>query len=501
MTENTLSLKFWKEILEFIIDGKPDEMIENPALVFARNAKAGGFDSISDEEYNALLAECENQSKLWRSLPHRAASDILLDALEFVRINDVPRHRLAQVLSRCKIKDEALADGKDTGKTDADAAGSAADKTESADAGKNSGKAGTAEGKGPAQTGKNSAGTAAGAARLMTERMSFDQIHKARAGKYDFLEMLDEMRPDPEMFDWSPKSIYENLSSRILGQAEAKKAASMVVYNHVEGRRSNTVFCGPTGSGKSEIWRQLSHEYPRLIRMVDASRLSADGWKGSLHLRDIFDGISAGDIRNYGLIVVLDEADKIICETMTSSNGTDYSAITQNSLLKMLDGDVIEFGSDDNRVKAFSVDCSRVSVVILGAFEKLLSAKNRRAAGIGFGAGIKKEYNYGNSRITAEDLIEAGMRREIAGRINRIAMLTPLSASEFESILTGPLLRDLEQLGRCRIDIDESSVRLLAEEAESSGLGVRYMRSRVMNALDDLVFEDPGAREYRIRLA
>ncbi len=472
MTENTLSLRFWKEILECIIDGNPDEMIENPALVFTRNAKAGSFDCVSDEEYEALLAECENQAKLWRSLPHRAASDILLDALMSVRINDVPRHRLAQVLSRCKMKDEAAADGENTGKTSADTAASATDKA-----------------------------GASGAAGLMKERISFDQIHEARAGKYDFIEMLEELRPDPELFDWSPKSIYENLNSRILGQAEAKKAASMVVYNHMEGRRSNTVFCGPTGSGKSEIWRRLSHEYPRLIRMVDASRLSADGWKGSLHLRDIFDGISPGDIRKYGLIVVLDEADKIICETMTGASGTDYSAITQNSLLKMLDGDVIEFGSDDSRVKAFSVDCSRVSVVILGAFEKLLSGKNRRAAGIGFGAGMKKEYNYGNSRITAEDLIEAGMRREIAGRINRIAILTPLSVSEFESILTGPLLHDLEQLGRCRIDIDESSVRLLAEEAEASGLGVRYMRSRVMNALDDLVFEDPGAKEYRIKLA
>ena len=379
MTENTLSLRFWKEILECIIDGNPDEMIENPALVFTRNAKAGSFDCVSDEEYEALLAECENQAKLWRSLPHRAASDILLDALMSVRINDVPRHRLAQVFSRCKMKDEAAADGENTGKTAADTAASAADKKDADTAASATDKEG-----------------ASGAAGLMKERISFDQIHEARAGKYDFIEMLEELRPDPEMFDWSPKSIYENLNSRILGQAEAKKAASMVVYNHVEGRRSNTVFCGPTGSGKSEIWRQLSHEYPRLIRMVDASRLSADGWKGSLHLRDIFDGISPGDIRNYGLIVVLDEADKIICETMTSSNGTDYSAITQNSLLKMLDGDVIEFGSDDSRVKAFSVDCSRVSVVILGAFEKLLSAKNRRAAGIGFGAGMKKEYNYQN---------------------------------------------------------------------------------------------------------
>ncbi|MCR4672467.1 MAG: AAA family ATPase [Lachnospiraceae bacterium] len=316
-----------------------------------------------------------------------------------------------------------------------------------------------------------------------------------------FSEKSDKNQEDDffslEILSWSPKSIYRFLDKRILGQDEAKKAAALVVYNHVEGRRSNTIFCGPTGSGKSEIWRQLEKNHPKLVRMVDASRLSADGWKGSFHLRDIFEDIQPQDIAKYGLIVVLDEADKITCETISGANGTNYAAIIQNALLKMLDGDVLEFGPEDGR-KPFKVDCAHISVVLLGAFENLLAMKSKESSNLGFGAKIKTACDYSNSQITPADLINAGMRREIVGRINRISALTPLSVNDFKKILTGPVLADIQEQTGCQIEISDSVRDVLAEEAAATGLGVRYMRSRLMNALDDLIYEDPEAAKYHI---
>lgn len=272
----------------------------------------------------------------------------------------------------------------------------------------------------------------------------------------------------------------------------------MVVYNHGEGRRGNAVFCGPSGCGKSEIWRHLAKELPKLIRIVDASRLSAEGWKGSFHLRDIFDGIPAEDLQARGLIVVLDEADKLCCETAVGAGGTNYNALTQNSLLKMLDGDVIEFGHEEGGRKPFSVDCSRVSVVLLGAFEQLMQSKSRASGGIGFGAAPRIECGYGNSKITYDDLIAAGMRREIAGRINCIVSLHPLSADDYRRILLGPVLDDLQATGQYRIKIDGQYADSLVEQAVASGLGVRWMKSQVLNALDDLIFDDPAAGEYTV---
>lgn len=302
----------------------------------------------------------------------------------------------------------------------------------------------------------------------------------------------------PEISRLTPKDIYTHLCQRVRGQDEAKKAAATVMYNHLNGRRTNALFCGPSGCGKTEIWRCLAREYPDLIRIVDASRLSADGWKGSLHLRDIFDGIPASDLNAAGLIIVLDEADKICCEAAVGAGGTNYNALVQNSLLKMLDGDVIEFGQEDNSRKAFSVDCSHVSVVLLGAFERLLENKGRNSGGIGFGSPVRKECDYSNTIITHDDLIDAGTRREIAGRINRIVSLRSLSVEDYRAILMGPVLEDLQNSRKCRIQIDPQYVDSLARQAMAKGLGVRWMKSQVISALDDLMFDDPGAAEYTI---
>lgn len=125
----------------------------------------------------------------------------------------------------------------------------------------------------------------------------------------------------PEISRLTPKDIYTHLCQRVRGQDEAKRVAATVVYNHLNNCRTNALFCGPSGCGKTEIWRHLAKELPNLIRIVDASRLSADGWRGSLHLRDIFDGIPASDLYTSGLIVVLDEADKICCESAIGAGG------------------------------------------------------------------------------------------------------------------------------------------------------------------------------------
>ena len=449
---NTLTEIFWKENLDHVISGESGFMVENPAIEFTRKAKAGSFDSISDEEYNALVDECDAVAALWNKLPRKAAGDLLLEGLKSIGLSTDDAARAVTMLSGYPFP--AMPEKQDT------------------------------------PDGANREMAAAAFSSLDALHSAHESRARVSRDRYIGLDSLD-------IFDWSPKGICQFLGERVLGQDEAKKAAALVLYNHVEGRRSNTIFCGPTGCGKSEIWRQLAKDHPKLIRMVDASRLTADGWKGSFHLRDIFEDIPQTDLANYGLIVVLDEADKIICETIVGASGTNYSAITQNALLKMLDGDVLEFGLEDGR-KPFKVDCSNVSVVLLGAFENLMAKKSKKSSGLGFGAQAKTACDYSNTMITPDDLINAGMRREIAGRINRIATLTPLSVEDYRRILTGPVLDDLQTLTGCSIDLADSVTDFLAEEAAASGLGVRYMRSRLMNALDDLIYEDPEAAEYRI---
>ena len=183
------------------------------------------------------------------------------------------------------------------------------------------------------------------------------------------------------------------------------------------------------------------------------------------------------------------------------SGGTDHHVLLQNDLLKIMDGDVVEFGEEGKR-SPLSVDCSRVSVVMLGAFEKLREGQARAAKRIGFGqAPTPTPPGDGHSGIGYDDLITAGMRREIAGRVNRIVELGPLSADDYKAILRGPVLDRVQEAVGCKVSIDGATAGVLAERAAASGLGVRWMRSAVLNAIDDMLFDEPDTAVREIDLS
>ena len=317
----------------------------------------------------------------------------------------------------------------------------------------------------------------------------------AQYNKYSMYDAAEEKRQEKNRTDLSPTDILATIDRHVHGQDDAKRAAAMVMWHHFRGERSNVVFCGPTGCGKSEIWRALAGEYPDAVRIVDFSRMTGDGWSGSLHLRDVFEGLDPTTIARNGLVVVLDEADKIFCETAIGSGGTDHNKVVQSTVLKMLDGDTIGFGSDNNRLPAFSINCEKVSVVVLGAFESMLERKNRTTSGLGFGKEIHRDRDYGDMEITHEDLITAGMRREIAGRMGKIVSLSPLSREDYARILNKFVIPALSG-GVREVVVDESFAADLLDRAVESKLGVRWMRSRLAQRLDDLIFENPNQNTY-----
>ena len=317
----------------------------------------------------------------------------------------------------------------------------------------------------------------------------------APADKEASVNAIEDSKPVPS--NTTPKEIYDYLNTRIHGQHDAKKAASMVIYNLAKGNRSNTVFIGPTGCGKSEIWRQLSYKYPSVIRIIDASRLTADGWKGSFHIENIFDGVNPDDIAKHGLIVVLDEADKVFCETIMGSSGTNFSALVQNELLKMMDGDKVEFESANSSYPNKVIDCSKVSFVMLGAFESVFNKKKFDSRSIGFGRSGSAEDEKSNT-VSSDHLLSSGMRRELLGRINRTVFLEPLSLTDYETILSDNIISDFQEQYGCKIRINKKTARDFAEQALESGLGVRHMRSLVLNVLDEKIFESPFKKSYAI---
>ena len=301
--------------------------------------------------------------------------------------------------------------------------------------------------------------------------------------------------PGSKYAAWTPHNIYDYLSQHIYGQEAAKRAVSMLVYHHLRGNSRNIVMAGPTGCGKTEIWRALSKQLD-FIRIINGPQLSGDGWKGSLKISDIFIGESKQPAEH--LIIVIDEADKM-CEPAFASGGNDTSMIIQNELLKLMDGDILTFADDKDRNEKIVVDCSGISVVLCGSFERMLQAKSESSGSIGFGQSTQKDIQA--AECTEEDLIKyANIRREIAGRISRIVTLNPLDKHDFEAILQSPAspIQKIERSHHISLFINAKTRKRLACDAEKSKMGCRYIRSKLENMLDEQMFDDPDTGRYEL---
>ncbi len=293
--------------------------------------------------------------------------------------------------------------------------------------------------------------------------------------------------------DLSPKELESLVHDRgIIGQDSAVKTAALIVYRHfVQRCASVNLFCGPTGCGKTQIWRVLAAEFP-YIRIFDSSSLTNEGWRGTNKMSYQFRAI-APEYREMS-ILVFDEFDKLL-EPKTSGD-MNVTETVQNELLKLFDHDVLFYGPDRSDDKPLTIDCKNVSVILLGAFEHLLKAKSTVRASVGFGCEQRRSIDYTNTEITVDDLLKhTQIRPEIAGRIDRIVSMKPLDIPGYYRIL----LNYVDSLSRrtgSNITIDPDALHEIAESAAKMPLGARWAIHRVNRIIDDMVYENPFETNY-----
>lgn len=293
---------------------------------------------------------------------------------------------------------------------------------------------------------------------------------------------------DGDSYD-TPKKIYRYLDGKVWKQDAAKRAAAILAYNSLfRGVKENAMFIGPTGCGKTHIWRCLQKLFPDKIEIADGSRVTMEGFRGehkfvSLLQSPIF-------CTGKRAILVIDEADKMLAPKTTSSGESVGQNISAEGL-KLLEGTFIDVKSE---AATYQVDTSMISFVLCGAFSNKaeeIARNNNIGHSIGFGAtpNVAKAYD---RPLTTQDLKDYGVMPEFIGRIQRIVNLQTMTLDDYYKIMTsgcGPVHHVQEQYG-VKIYMTTRRRRELAENAFKNGLGIRGMENKIRELVDDAIFDD-----------
>lgn len=284
--------------------------------------------------------------------------------------------------------------------------------------------------------------------------------------------------------------LYKSVSETVICQDEQiKKIATSVAKNQRlqdTSLKSNMLICGPTGVGKTEIFRTISKKTDLPITIEDSTEYTAASYKGKdvsemlLHLYEN----SGKDIEKAQRgIVVVDEIDKKVSK---GEHATFTSAVIQ-SLLKMMEGHKYQLISPDDKDKII-FDTSRLTFAFLGAFSGI-EEFSRTKRGIGFNS--PKEEKEDNKEIfNNETLKKFGLLPEFVGRNDNIVVMNSLDTEEYMRIIKesdkSQLLlykKFFESIG-INFKYDEKVIEEIAIEAKKLGIGARGIKRIVENALE-----------------
>lgn len=217
-------------------------------------------------------------------------------------------------------------------------------------------------------------------------------------------------------------------------------------------------------------------------------------------------------------IIVLDEFDKLSRKGESTSITRDVGGEgVQQSLLKLVEGHKVQVPPNGGRKhpeqECIEVDTTNILFFGIGAFEGLdkIIERRKNKKTIGFNSVMNND-NADNeeedllSDITTEDLKKFGLIPELIGRFPLVTHVKPLTEEEMYQVLTEPKNSIIKQYQKMmwidNIDLifEEKALRLIAKNASEKKTGARALRGVIDKVLAELMFENGGYHEKKIKL-
>jgi len=334
---------------------------------------------------------------------------------------------------------------------------------------------------------------------------------------------VDEAAPFVPVKVPPPRAIHEHLNNYVIGQSEAKKVLSVAVYNHykrinnlsktddVELEKSNILFVGPTGVGKTLLAKTLARFLEVPFSIADATALTEAGYVGEDVENILLQLIQAADFdiaRAERGIIYIDEIDKIARRADNPSITRDVSGEgVQQTLLKIIEGCVASVPPQGGRKHPhqdfLQIDTSNILFICAGAFEGLDKIITKRLKGnnsrVGFLSDpVDQDQDSLVSQVSHDDLLKYGLIPEFVGRLSLAVGLAELEEDDLIRILTEPknaLVRQFQryfEMDGISLKITEDALGEIASAAIKLGTGARGLRTILESCLLDVMYEIPN---------